>query len=74
MPMQTVVGSQLPLVILPMHEDIIEYNPFEHRKLDHPTTYVSHQIDRILVTSDIIAVNRTESMNADRISFPFKVE
>lgn len=38
MPMQTVVGSQLPLVILPMHEDITEYNPFEHRKLDHPTT------------------------------------
>lgn len=41
MPMQTVVGSQLPLVIVPMHEENADYNPFEHRKLEHPTTYVS---------------------------------
>lgn len=36
--MQSVAGSQFPLVILPVGDDNSSYNPFEHRKLEHPTT------------------------------------
>lgn len=32
------LGSTLPLVKLPRDEESCDYNPFEHRKLTHPTT------------------------------------
>lgn len=39
---QTVTGSTLgstfPLVKLPRDEESCDYNPFEHRKVTHPTT------------------------------------
>lgn len=34
----TVAGSTLPLVQLNKDEEIGSYNPFEHRKVAHPTT------------------------------------
>lgn len=38
---QTVTGSTLgstfPLVKLPRDEESCDYNPFEHRKVSHPT-------------------------------------
>ncbi|KAG4075037.1 hypothetical protein HA402_014436 [Bradysia odoriphaga] len=34
----TVAGSTLPLVQLNKDEEIGSYNPFEHRKVNHPTT------------------------------------
>lgn len=37
-PIQTVAGSTLPLVKLPCDEESLDYNPFEHRKVSHPTT------------------------------------
>lgn len=37
-PVQTVAGSTLPLVQLPRDEEACDYNPFEHRKVAHPTT------------------------------------
>ncbi|GAB0090005.1 proton-coupled amino acid transporter-like protein CG1139 [Sergentomyia squamirostris] len=37
-PAATAAGSTLPLVQLPKDEEAGEYNPFEHRKLTHPTT------------------------------------
>ena len=38
-PVATVAGSTLPLVSLPKDEEEAEaYNPFEHRKLTHPTS------------------------------------
>lgn len=37
-PTHTVAGSTLPLVNLPRKADENEYNPFEHRKLTHPTS------------------------------------
>lgn len=37
-PVQTVAGSTLPLVQLPRDEEAFDYNPFEHRKVAHPTT------------------------------------
>lgn len=35
---QTVAGSTLPLVQLPRDEESYDYNPYEHRKVAHPTT------------------------------------
>lgn len=35
---QTVAGSTLPLVQLPRDEESYDYNPYEHRKVPHPTT------------------------------------
>lgn len=32
------LGSTLPLVKLPRDEEASDYNPFEHRKVTHPTT------------------------------------
>lgn len=38
-PVQTVAGSTLPLVQLPRDEESFnDYNPYEHRKVPHPTT------------------------------------
>lgn len=37
-PVKIVLGSQLPLVVDPVLDDNPDYNPFEHRQLDHPTT------------------------------------
>ncbi|XP_055708651.1 proton-coupled amino acid transporter-like protein CG1139 isoform X1 [Phlebotomus papatasi] len=37
-PVATAAGSTLPLVQLPKDEEAGEYNPFEHRKVTHPTT------------------------------------
>lgn len=37
-PVQTVAGSTLPLVQLPRDEEAFDYNPFENRKVAHPTT------------------------------------
>ncbi len=34
----TVAGSTLPLVQLNKDEETGSYNPFEHRKVSHPTT------------------------------------
>lgn len=34
---QTVAGSTLPLVALNKDEEACDYNPFEHRKVPHPT-------------------------------------
>ena len=34
----TVAGSTLPLVQLNKDEEAGNYNPFEHRKVSHPTT------------------------------------
>ncbi|CAD7081916.1 unnamed protein product [Hermetia illucens] len=39
-PAQQVAGSTLPLVEIPRDEEANDYNPFEHRKLTHPTSDV----------------------------------
>ena len=40
----TVAGSTLPLVQLNKDEEAGSYNPFEHRKVAHPTTYAQSSI------------------------------
>lgn len=35
---KVVLGSQLPLVVDSVLDENPDYNPFEHRQLDHPTT------------------------------------
>ncbi|KAJ6647742.1 Proton-coupled amino acid transporter-like protein pathetic, partial [Pseudolycoriella hygida] len=37
-PVKVVLGSQLPLCVDPVHDENPDYNPFEHRRLEHPTT------------------------------------
>lgn len=37
-PVKIVLGSQLPLCVDPVHDENPDYNPFEHRRLEHPTT------------------------------------
>lgn len=39
-PVQQAAGSTLPLVQIPRDEEANDYNPFEHRKLTHPTSDV----------------------------------
>ena len=37
-PVQQVAGSTLPLVELSKDEEAGDYDPFEHRKVAHPTS------------------------------------
>lgn len=38
MPVKIVLGSQLPLCVDPVLDENPDYNPSEHRQLEHPTT------------------------------------
>lgn len=64
---QTVTGSTLgstfPLVKLPRDEESCDYNPFEHRKVSHPTKWVQQSCSSSISTNNWIVFVYVSSFN-----------